>query len=391
VRTRLAEVGAYAGAGLVVAAAGLIVAQTWADLPRASHIALLGAITVLLLAAGLAVGGFVTTLPTDRRAVLQTEPGAIRRRLSSTLLVGGACSAAGAVGVWLDAEGDLGVDRGWPPTAATALTLAAVGWWLTGTVLAELAMGVGMLMTLISLGSYVRLDDPWPSVTLFVVGLAWTSAALLSLLRHRTISAGAGLLVAYVAAMSASISRADLPATYWPAYLLLGLLAALCLTVYVREQEWTLVGVGLLSLMSLVLRGIGEMAGGVLGRAIAVLLTGVVLLAGAWLVWRRRRPGDASAADGPGWVLSDVAYRSAFAADPVPHAILNEAGTLIDGNAAMATTLHVPLESLRGRPLGAFLAEHPDDATRVVLFDGRTLVSLTGAARSGPAHQGSAR
>lgn len=374
-RARLAEVVAYIGAALVLAAAALVVGQTWEDLSTGAQVGLLSAVAVVLIGAGFGVGGFQRGLKESRLA-LQAETGAVRRRLSSTLLIGGGLAAASAVGVGLEPTMD---EHALLPAALTGGMLALAAWWLTGTVITELALLAGLLTTLGGINTYTDLAEPWPAVIACGVGLGWALLAVGDLLRHRVMSEAIGLFLALNMANSASIGQGEEPPAEWPAFVLLAVVAALAFTVYVRTRDWPGVVVGLLATVFLVIRMVQTYTEGA-GTALGIMLAGVVLLLGSWLAWRGRPVAEPTEelpeVAAPGWALPEWNYRSAFAVDPVPHAIVDSERHVIDGNEAMAEALHVPLGELRGTVLDVLLAEHPEGVRRTDLSDGTTLVTL---------------
>lgn len=374
-RARLAEVVAYIGAALVLAAAALVVSQTWEDLSTTAQVGLLSAVAVVLIGAGLGVGGFHRGLK-ENRIALQSEVESVRRRLSSTLLIGGGLAAAFAVGIGLEPTMD---EHALLPAAATGAVMALAAWWLTGTVITELALLGGLLATLGGVNTYTDLAEPWPAVVACGIGLGWALLAIGDLLRHRVMSEAIGLFLALNMANNAMIQRFDETPQEWPSFVLLALVAAVAFTVYVRTREWPGVVVGLLATVFLVIRMVQTYTEGA-GTALGILLAGVVLLVGSWLAWRGRpvaEPGEElPEVAAPGWALPEWNYRSAFAVDPAPHAIVDSERHVIDGNEAMAEALHVPWNELRGTVLDVFLAEHPENVQRTDLSDGTTLVTL---------------
>lgn len=372
-RARLLEGFAYVGAALVVAAAATLVFDAWDTLSVAAQTALVASIAVLLVVAGLVIGGFLTRSWTAQRHTLAVEPEGVRRRLSGVLMTGGAVAAGGALFLALGVDNEHNLF----PSALFGTALVALAWWMTGTVVTELSLGAGLAVSVVSLGAYVSVGEPWGSVTIFALGLAWAAAALVGLLRHRMTSMATGLLVAFEAANSAALVRAGEMQSDWPAYLLLAVLAVVCLVAYARRRDWPLVVAGLLSTLFLLLRLISQYTHGA-ATTLALLVAGLAILAGAGLAWRVRRTKPAAAAvPAPmGWALGDWPYRAAFAAEPLPAALVDDGAHVLDVNAALAQRLHVQPESMRGNVLDDVLAAYPGTVRHTPLAEGYDLVTL---------------
>ncbi len=381
-RNRLAEVVAYAGAGLVIAAAILVLAQAWPDLTLTAQVGILAGIAVVLLVAGLTVGGFWTTDWRDQVSALREAEHAIRRRLASTLLTGGALAAALSVGVW--AADTLADGRAVLPAALTALVIATIGWLLIPTSLAELAVPGAGLASLLSLSAYVEITEPYGAVAVFALAAIWASFAALGWLKHRTLSLGAGLTVAYFAAISAVTYTEDgvgagAEAATW-VYALLAILAVGCFAAYVRLRDWPLVAVGLVATVSLVVRFITDVTDGS-GAPFAILLAGLLLLGGAGLAWRLRpaevREREAVAAGAPEVaLLSGDDYHAAFLADPLPLAIVDSTTQVLDANPAFALAMGQDPDGIRGSVLDVLLVEHPAALEFAPMGDDRRVVTL---------------
>jgi PAS domain-containing protein len=379
-RNRLAEVVAYAGAGLVIAAAILVLAQAWPDLTLTAQVGILAGIAVVLLVAGLSVGGFWTADWRGQAAVLRGAADAIRRRLASTLLTGGALAAALSVGVW--AADSMEGGKAVLPAALTALSIAAIGWLLIPTPLAELAVPAAGLTSLLSISAYVEITEPYGSVAVFALAVLWASFAALGWLRHRTLGLGAGLAVAYFAALSAVTfggPNGGLESATW-VYVLLAILAVGSFGAYVRLRDWPLVGAGLIATVSLVVRFITDVTDGS-GAPFAILLAGLLLLGGAGLAWRLR-PAESDkreeiAVGGPDiYRLSGDDYHAAFLADPLPLAIVDSTTQVLDANPAFALAMGQDPDGIRGSVLDVLLVEHPAALEFAPMGDDRRVVTL---------------
>lgn len=156
---RLAELAAYVGGALVLAAVALLGAQTWADLSRPAKIALTGGISVVLLVAALLVA---------------REKAAPRMRLASTLAALGALAAGAAAGHVFDGEWEI-------LAGGVAILLVAVAMYvvLRGSMLVAAGWFGGLLILVNSLEEiHVGLSSSTP---LWAAGLAGYGAVWLAL------------------------------------------------------------------------------------------------------------------------------------------------------------------------------------------------------------------
>lgn len=250
----VAEVLAYIGAALALAAIGVLLGQHWDELAPAAHIALAAAATAVL-----AVGGWLIRDTVDPAY----------RRLASVLWLLSTGTFAGAVAI-------VTVEVWGPSAAATALTasacatgyaLAVWAWRTSGLQLLALA-GAGFA----TVGSILALTAASPSVVVLVVwafGLAWFGATRLKLLRPGEASYILGALALLVAPW---VSDLD-----WPAFL--GLATAIGLmTASVGLRQTPLLFLGAIGLFCFLTRVVVIYFAGTIGVPMALLLAGVLLV-----------------------------------------------------------------------------------------------------------------
>ncbi|GGK59442.1 hypothetical protein [Ornithinimicrobium pekingense] len=295
---RLTEVGAYAGAALVVAAVILLGAQYWGDLSPLQRTLLLAAVAAVLLAGAVTL---VRVAGGSWRA--PTRVGLRVRLLAGTLVAAAAVSAGVALGSWVyDAtvppasfdEHNLSMTAG----VGLALVVLVGGYLLVPSVLLHLALGAAtvMLLTSVWLGEGDGRELVRGGITLAVAG-GW-----LLLTRRgwaeRTAGSGVGALLLLLGAQL--LLEHDNPGWAHGATLAvaLGLFG-----LYWWRGEWPFLAVGVLALTMAVTEALVEWTEGSLGAGGAVLVAGLTLLAasgGAVLLRRRREHDHADRPDRPG-------------------------------------------------------------------------------------------
>lgn len=261
-RGPLVEVAAWLGAALVLAAAGLFLADGWSDLGRGGQAAALGGIAVLLAGAGL----------------LARRP-AHTRRLAGGLLSAAAVSLGFAVGLAVDAV----VGTPWSdwPGVAGALTVAAAGALahrLVPGVAAQLAVIAGLFAAVPSTFQLAGLDtEQWAWATEVALAGGWLLLAERGILSDRVVAVALGSSWALV---GAQLPVAD-GEQAWVGYLLTMLVALTGFTAYLRTARWPYVAVAVLAVTLVVPEAVTDWTKGSVGPAGAVLLAGLALLGGA--------------------------------------------------------------------------------------------------------------
>jgi len=289
---RLAEIGAYLGAALVVAAGIVVVAQQWADMSYAVRVSVMAGTTLALL---LAAGGPVVFLrgrPWD-----DVPNGDALRRLSGTLFSLGAGAAFGTVLVAM-LSGQEQVTESESSQACIIAGLAAFAVLVVARLRADTPLGeVGLIAASVSVAAgAIQLWFTDQSVviqwTLLGLGLAWALVATFtSLLRHHTLVTSLGLLVALFGAATVAEDA-------WSQRLALATLITVALAIYLMRPTWPYITVATIAAVVLTVTWVGE----AVGVAVALLAAGLVILllaGGALLLHLRRRPEQKEAAPVP--------------------------------------------------------------------------------------------
>jgi hypothetical protein len=274
---RLAEAAGYAGAVLVGAAGAVLAGQHWHELGRSGRVALLLGVTLVLAATGVAVALVRPGGP----AAFRLPGHDVRRRVASMALTIAAATAAGAVG-------NLAAGHTFPLGTAAAVLVLAGTQWLAPSAVSETA---GLAAVALLVGAVLEeTDAPDPVLlgTLIAVGLAWASLAWTPVLTVPTLGLTLGLgLALYWAAVAAFYGTQPDEGL---GIVVLVLLAAAGLAGYVRTARWPLAAAAALALTVLVFRLTSDS----LGAPVALLLTGLLLLAMGAVVLVRRRTAEQS-------------------------------------------------------------------------------------------------
>lgn len=282
--TRLAEVGAYLGAALMVAAGGVVVAQNWDEMSYALRVGVLGATTVLLVLGALVIVGV-----RGNRPWAEVANGGTVRRLCGTLFSFGGAVAFATVMVALLSEqvpvDEFDVGRATLLAGAVAFGVLLVGRWQAPTALGEIGLfgaTVAMVMGIVTMSGA---DDRASAVALqwvmVSVGLAWAIASdFTHLLRHSTLGSALGLTLAVIGAATHT-------GVTWSDRLALLAVVAVSLAIYLTHPRWPWIAAAIVTAVILTVVWVGD----AVGVALALLTSGVLVLvlAGGALYLRMRR------------------------------------------------------------------------------------------------------
>lgn len=282
--SKLAELGAYLGAALMVAAGAVAVGQQWDVIHRAGQVALLLVLAAALVGAGLVVVRFARR--SGSRSSL-TERSVLRRLASTLLTLGAAATAGGVVVAMLPAHfgnrdvASTDVGRALVVAAVISATILVLAHLVAPSALEGMALYAAVLAAsggvLLMLGADT--DTPIKFV-FFLVGVGWSLLATFTrAITVPTLATTLGLATAFLAANigeSAGSRQAFLAA-----------LVAIGVGVYLARPSWPYVVVAMLSAVTLTVSVLGP----AFGPALALLAAGFVLLvfAGAVLLFQRRR------------------------------------------------------------------------------------------------------
>jgi hypothetical protein len=265
----LVEVGGYVGGGLMLGGIALLLATSWNDLGRAARIGVLVGLAVLFaLAAVVAAGG--------PRAVRRLATGTARHRLVSVLFALAAAPAAAAVG------------QGAHRYEATLAFLVGFLVALAGLVWLPSVAGV-VATAATSTGFVVGFGDDVLHATSLVQGLlllglgvVWTVAALVRVVRPRWLGVAVGAVLA--------ISGAQLPIGQQSglAYGLTAAVAVAALVLYRWHREVVLLVTGVVGMTIAVPEAVSDLTDGAVSGSVILLVAGAVLVATSVLGLRLR-------------------------------------------------------------------------------------------------------
>lgn len=286
-RGRLAgEISAYVGGVLVFTAAALFVGTQWSQLTSGTRAGLVAGAAALLAAAA----GAVVALAHGPRHIRSSRADA-RRRLAGALLVGAGTLAGWAAHIVVTqvlAHEGPGIEVfGF----GVGLVVLLLGYLLSPTVVGLLA-GAGAW---VGLGTFLATGREWSfSYSLFSGLLLVAALALVALAESGHLhTRQTGRLTAGALAAGAAQAVYGVWDNLTPAYIALGLLAAVALAGYAAARAWPYLAVGVMTATAASTQAAFDLGEGSLGAAGALLVAGVVLLLTSLLgaaIHRRRDP-----------------------------------------------------------------------------------------------------
>lgn len=268
----LAEALGYVGGVIIVVAAVLLATEFWAELGTSGRLAVVGGAAVLMLLAGMAA---------PQRA------GDQGRRLRAVLWAGSTAAFAGFAALLssdvLEMSGDDVALTTTSVTAAVALTL----WWRRPTHLQQLVALVALSATASATVAKVSDADHLPGAGAWAVGLVWFVLATSGRLRPRDLARGLGAAMAVVGALMTLPSDGGI--------VLALTTAAAIVAIAVQATDLALLAVGAVGLFFALPIAVQTWFGGTFAAPIALLGAGLVLVAAAlWIA--RRKQGSKQAA-----------------------------------------------------------------------------------------------
>ncbi|WP_280232540.1 DUF2157 domain-containing protein [Nocardia cyriacigeorgica] len=277
----LAEIAAYAGAGLLLAGIALVLAASWEDLARTGRVAILALISVVLSVIAVTVAGGPSALfPRFGVRAEAAEVPAVRTRLATVLFALTAAFVAGTVGSAIE---DGNTDSAWVYACVAGLIVAVIGYLALPSLIGMLtcagfsAAAVPGVMT-----DLIDLHEGWPGVAVLLLGVVWGGLTRLGAFTERW----AGYLIAVILAVVGAQFTSEydnLAVAYW----LTALVAALCFALYLTERSWVLVLGGAAALAIAAAEAVWDWTDGSVGAAGAVLIVGALVLgSGGYLLTR---------------------------------------------------------------------------------------------------------
>lgn len=273
---KLAEVVAYLGAALVLAAGLLFAFESWDRLGPAGHVAFLVGV-----AAVLGIAGAITA-----RSGLAAQT---RRRLSGTLLTGAALAAGIAVGVAIEdfTEREFN-EMYWPALAGGAVVAgcSAIAYRVSSTAVGLLGILGGSLCAAAILVDGLfpsRLEPMTIGVAFMVVAAIWLAFTERDAFDQVTVARALGVSAALFGAQL-SISPSS-----WIGYLLTGIVAAVAVWLYLSKVDWPYVAVAVVAVTLVVPEMVSDWTDDSLGAVGGVLIAGITLLAASFAGYRLHR------------------------------------------------------------------------------------------------------
>ncbi len=278
-RRRLVEIAAYLGASFVVGATLLFLGEEWDALGRTGRFLILAAMAVILFGSGLAV---------------RSRAGdSVRRRLSSTLLTGGAAAAGFAAYVILDSDTRDYATPDSAPFVASVVGLAVVvaGYLLAPSALGQLGAAVAALAAYGSLLDLLDVDELAVfGIGTLVLGAAWAVLAWRRLVGERRFALAVAVTLGLLGAQLVALDGTEIQDLL--GYALTALVAGVCFTAYARTREWVVLAGGVVGATLVVPEFLYDVTNGSLGASGVMLVAGVTLLAGSLAGLRIRRNPD---------------------------------------------------------------------------------------------------
>ena len=278
---RLAEIGAYLGAALVVAAGIVVVAQQWSQMTYGARVAVMAGTSLALLA-----GAGATLVVAHGRPWEAMANGDTLRRLSATLFVLAAVASFGTVLVaMLSGQAYVSEDEtslAFIVAGVVAFAVLVAGRWWSDAPLVELGL-VAASVAVAAGAIQLWFTDESVAIqwTLLTLGLTWALVATFShLVRFHTLVAALGGVVALFGASTVGEEP-------WSQRLALSTVLVVALVVYLVRPTWPYIAMATIAAVVLTVTWVGE----AVGAAMALLAAGLVVLALAglamWLHGRR--------------------------------------------------------------------------------------------------------
>ncbi|WP_062522124.1 DUF2157 domain-containing protein [Demequina silvatica] len=278
------EIVGYLGAVLAVSGAAFVVGRTWQDLGDGARLALVVALTAVV-----ATGGIL--------AARAPQPPA--QRLASVLLL-----ATVALSGWLawvvahDLVGLTGDDALARWVTGTLAAVAATVYAFRRRALAQLALLASLAAALTAAVSPWddSVDSTWMGVAWATLGVAWAALGAFRLLAPPPVALAAGGLLAVLGMQTAAAGDGRVA--------ILGVAVALAIAMIAlavgAARLMPLIVPGGIGLLVAVPRLISEVVGDAVATWVAVMATGLVLVALAvWLVRERRPEAGTESPPGP--------------------------------------------------------------------------------------------
>ena len=274
--TVLAEVAGYVGAAFVFAAAIVLAAPRWGDLPPATQAITLGVSALLLAAAA----GWVAAGTPGGWTVHPGVSGPRRRLVGALVLVAGAM-ATSTTATLTDGPRQEGL------TVLTALAVWGVGYLACRGILLHIATAGAATWAVFAVADWATSEPDATLVGLLTaaIGVGWGLLAVWGVLDERRLGLAAAGAIVFVGAEEVVV---DGGAERGLGYLLLLGLAVAGLAGYAVLRDVVLLVVGAAALAVVVPQAVTDYSNGALGAAGALLFSGLTIVGAAVLGLRLR-------------------------------------------------------------------------------------------------------
>jgi hypothetical protein len=277
-----AEVAGYVGGVLMLGGASLLLATAWDRLTDPVRAALLGAIALALIGAGILIGH-------GPRAVHGlTRAGApARRRVVGVLFALASGVAAGAAAVLADGHEALAA-------GAVGLLVAGAGYAVLRTAPGLLASGLASLILVAAAMDELEATGPTAmGVALLLLGVAWAALAATGVATPRAVGLGVGAVLGIIGAQQ---PLGEDGRQGWAYALTLGV-ALGCFALYRWQREAVLLVAGVVGIAIAAPEAVWDWTNGAASGAVILLVAGGALIAasavglGLWRTAPDRRRG----------------------------------------------------------------------------------------------------
>lgn len=307
----IAEIAAYAGAGLLLGGFVLLLSSSWSDLDLTAQVSTLALVTVVLVVGGYALAGGLSALFV-RGGAAQS----VAARLGAALF---ALAAVCVSALFARLLGDMDSPTSWVWAVLAGLVVAVIGYAALPSLVGLLTCAVFAPVVVAGfLLDIVKVDDLAIDLGVVAVGGIWFAVSRFGFAEPTW----AGYSVAIVTGLAGALIAGE-EATPW-AYGLAFLVAVACFALYATQRTSVLVLGGAVALAIAVSIAVWDWTGGGTATFLIVLLAGALVLGFGItrLVGHRDGTPAAQVGDRKGTPGSEVGDR-----DGTP---VSEVGDLVD-------------------------------------------------------------
>lgn len=277
----LAEIAAYAGAGLLLSGLVLVLAESWDDMAKLGRFVLFVLVAVGLTVAGVATAGGWTVLFRPAWSRAASTGHTARTRLAAVFFALAAVSIAAAAGSILD-DGNDTTDLTWVYAAVAGFVAAVAGYAALPSLLGLLvcagfsaAAVWGVLDEILGVGDLI-------GPGLLVLGSGWLGVTRFGAVLERWAGYAAGVVLAVAGAQTVDVFDG-----MWLAYVLTAVVAVGCFALYATDRCWVLSLGGAAALTLAAVEAVVDWTGESAGASGAILVVGAVVLGiGSYLLTR---------------------------------------------------------------------------------------------------------